>query len=224
LLHKVDSLNNVISLRNDIISDKDKQIATVKKTGEQKALEEKEKGKAEVLANILNSYKNRPFDELIKSSTKESVRRDMQLIGDEKEVQEIQVLKDLYVYFNVEESLAKKYDAAQNKTLSRQLEQVKQQSMLLNKLKEDVEFYEDYNNAFKVTIGEIVSLDSRKSADSDSEIQKMKFNEIVGILSDYMYNYYEYGNYPYLSDIVLEIINRKRFDADADIKDLLVKL
>lgn len=212
--------DSITLLKNQLV-EKDKQIATTKKQGDQKAREEKEKGKAEALASIVNSYKNRQFDDLIKSSTKLSVVRDMQLVGNNAEVKPI--LNDLSVYFNAEELLAKKFDAAAIKNAQTQLNQIKQKSALLDKLKDNIEYYQDFNNELKETIGKLVDLDERKTA-NDAGTQKQKFNDIISELSNYMYNYYDYGNYPYLSDIILEIIKRKKIDANTDITDLLRKL
>ena len=204
------------------LSEKDKQISTEKQKYEQKLREEKEKGKNEALANLLNIYKNKKFDDLIKTSTKLSVQRDMQLVGDNAEMRP--VLSDLEKYFDAEELLTRKFDAAQIKNAQIQLNQINQKSELLDKLKENVEYYKDFNDELKKTIEKLVNLDKRKVADGDAEIQKLKFQEILSELSNYMYNYYDYGNYPYLSDIVLEIIKRKQPNADADISDLLKKL
>ena len=214
--------NDSIALLKTQLSERDKQIATAQTIGEQKALEAKEKGKAEAVASIVNSYKNRAFDDLIKSSTKLSLQRDMQLIGNNTEVK--QILNDLSLYFNAEELLAKKFDAAAVKDIQTQLNQIEQNSTLLDKLKDKIEYYQDFNNALKETINKLINLDKQKEASGDSEIQKLKFQEILSELSNYMYNYYDYSNYPYLSDIVLEIIKRKQPDADADIKDLLSRL
>jgi len=204
------------------LSEKDKQISAEKQECEQKLREEKEKSKNEALANLLNTYKNKKFDDLIKTSTKLSVQRDMQLVGDNTEVKPI--LSDLEKYFNAEELLTKKFDAAEIKNAQIQLSQIEQQSALLDKLKENVEYYKDFNDELKKTIEKLIDLDKRKVADGDTEIQKLKFQEILSELSNYIYNYYDYGNYPYLSDIVLEIIKRKQPNADADIKDLLSRL
>ena len=204
------------------LAEKDKQISIVKQRGEQKAQQTGEQSRQEVLAGITNLYKNKSFDDLIKFSTKESVLLDMQLVGNNAEIKPI--LNDLLVYFNAKELLAKKFDIAVIKNTQSQLAQVKRQSVLLDKLKENIDSYQDFNNELKRTINNLTNLDTRKSADGDAEIQKLKFNEIISELANYMYNYYDYGNYPYLSDILLEIVKRKHSNADVDISDLLKKL
>lgn len=213
--------NDSIIILRDRISKKDEQILAEKRHGEAKAREEKEIGKKETLSVVVRMYqKPFDFDTLIISSTKETVGRDMQLISNENEKQPKQVLNDLLVYFNAKESLSKKFDATQNKILLGQLKEIKTQSTLLNKLKEDLEDYKNFNNALKETIGELVSLDSLKTADNP----ELKHNDIIKKLTKYMYNYYDYVRYPYLSDIMLEIIKRKQPNGDADITDLLIKL
>jgi len=212
--HSIDSLRITINI-------KDEEIFKAKHNGEQKAQEEKENGKKEILSSIVRMYQ-KPFDELIKSITKESVARDMQLVGNNPELKP--VLNDLQIYFNALELLSEKFDSVQNKNAQMQLRQIKRQSKLLNALKDYVGSYQNYNTALKETIIKLDSLDNRKSANSDFIIQKLKFNEIVTILTDYIYNYYDYAKYPYLSDIMLEIIKRKQLNADDDVTNLLIKL
>lgn len=222
LLKTVDSLNALIVKQNQIIADKDIQITNEKTNTKITADKAKNDGKAEVLASIVNLYKNRPFDDLLKSSTQESVTRDMQLVGNNPEV--TPVLNDLQIYFNALKLISEKFDAIQIENAHKQLSQIKRQSKLFDALKEDVEFYKDFNDALKETISTLIDLDKHYSADGDSESQKLKFNKIVTILTDYIYNYYGYNKYPYLSEIVVEIIKRKQPNADADITDLLKKI
>lgn len=219
LLLKVDSSNNAIAKLNKTISDKDEEIAITEARGEEKAREEKEKGKAEAMAKIVHLYKNKPFDDLVESSSKEVVARDKELVGDKLDVKPI--LNDLQAYFEVRELLSNKFDISEINAAKTKLNQIGRESSLHDALKEDVEYYQYYNTALKETINNLVDLDNRKSTGGDSGIQKLKFNEIVTELAGYMYNYYNYGNYPYLSDIVLEVIKRKKYNADADITDLL---
>ena len=215
--------NDSIALLQTQLLNKDKQIATIEQQGVQKAQQEKERGKRETLTNHVNTYK-KPFNDLIKSSSKESVQRDMQLVGNDAEVKHI--LNDLQIYFNVKELLTMKFDAVQIKNAQTQIEQIKQESALLDKLKETVGNYQIFNDGLKEMIGKLVALDNRESvAGMGNEIQKQKFNKIMSEISTYIFNYdFNFIDYPYLSDIVLEIIKRKQPNADADVTDLLKKL
>lgn len=213
--------DSITSLKNQLIQ-LNQQISSEKQKCILQSIEENEKGKNEALASIVNSYKSKTFDELILTSTKLIIQRDMIFVGNNASVKS--VLSDLGKYFNAEEVLAKKFDTEKIKYSQAQLIQIKQQSTKLNELKENIDFYKDYNDALKKTIENLIDLDKRKVALGEVENQKKKFNEIVGELSNYMYNYYNYNNYPYLFDIVLQIIKRKKPNADADITDLLNKL
>jgi len=220
LQKQVNQLTASIAEIIQLIQEKEERIAEEK----QKAASEKETGKNEVLTILINRYKDKSFDDLINASTKLSVQRDMQLIGNNEEV--YLILSDLEKYFNAEELLARKWDAAQISAVQTQLEQINQQSALLDQLKYNIKYHKDYHEALKKTIEKLVAFDGPlgTKADDDATIQELKFKDILFELADYMYNYYEYGNYPYLSNIVLEIIRRKWIDADADIMDLLKKL
>ena len=222
LLKKVDSLNAVISKQNQLIVDKDKQIINEKANAKTSVDSAKNNGKAEAFSSIINFYKNHSFDDLIQSSTLESIGRDLQLVGNNPEVNLI--LNDLQIYFSALELISQKYDAVNIKSAQTQLNLIKQQSKLLDVLKVNVEYYEVFNTDLKKTIENIVDLDKIKTAAGSPEIQKLKFNEVLSILTDYMYNYYDYAKYPYLSEIMLEIIKRKQPNADSSIIDLLQRL
>lgn len=219
---QIDSLNSVISKQNQTIIELDNQITYEKKNTKTTYDKAKSEGKAEAFGNIVDFYKNNSFDELIKSSSQESIARDIKLVGDNTEVK--MVLNDLQIYFNALKLLSEKIDAVKIKSTQTQLSQIKQKSKLLDDLKVNFEYYEDFNIELKKTIEKLVELDKSKSAAGSPEIQKLKFNEIITILTDYMYNYYDYTNYPYLTDIILEIIKRKQPNADSPVVDLYIKL
>ena len=212
-----------ITLLKAQLLDKDEQITTIRQQVIQRAQQEKEQGKQEALIKLLNTYK-KPFDDLIKSSSKESIQRDMLLVGDDAEVK--QILNELQIYFDAKELIAKKFDDVQIKNAQTQVKQIRQKSTLLDKLEETVGKYQIFNNGLKEVIDELVTLDNRESvAGMDEEIQKQKFNKIMSEISAYIFNYdFNLMDYPYLSDIILEIIKRKQPNADANITDLLNKL
>lgn len=224
---KIDSLLrqkvDTISSLKAVLIEKEKQVTAEKQIGEQKAKEENEKGKNEILAAIVNTYKNKSFDELLNSSTQQSAQRDLQLFQDQKEVK--QVLSDMNKYFNAKGLLNIKLDIAQIENVQTQLGQIKWESLLLVKLKELLINYRTYNDGLKETIAKIMALDSTKIASGNKEIQKMKLAEIQAGFSSYIFNYdFNFLDYPYLANIFLEIIKRKQPNPDADISDLLHKL
>ena len=219
LRQKVDS----IVLLKASISEKDKKITAEMQKSEQKERERFDAGKNEILATIANSYKSKSFDELLKSSTKESVQRDLQLFQNQTEIK--QILSDIEKFFIAKELLAAKLDIVQIKNVQNQLGQVKQKSTVLDKLKEIIGNYQTFNDGLKETTGKIIALDIKEEARNNKEIQKKKFDKILAELSPYIFNYdFNFSDYPYLSDIFLEIIKRKQPNPDADISDLLNKL
>ena len=107
-----------------------------------------------------------------------------------------------------------------------QLNQTNKQSVSLDKLKYSVDKYQLFNNGLKETISKLVELDDNESVEGMHEdIQKQKFNKIMSHISKYIFDYdFNFIDYPYLSDIVIEIIKRKQPYVDTPITDLLQKL
>lgn len=206
------------------ISERDKQIIIEKQTAELKAKEENEKGKNEILINIINGYKSHSFDVLLKSSTKQSVEQDLQLCQGIPEVRLI--LSDMQKIFIAKEILDFKPEESQIKSQQIELGQIKRESVILGKLKEILSNYQTFNGGLKEIIGKIVALDNVETVfKQPKEIQKKKYDKILAEISSYIFNYdFNFSDYPYLTDIILEIIKRKLPNADADISDLLKKL
>ena len=220
LWQKTDS---IVLLKNEI-SEKEKQGKTEKLKSEKQERDEYERGKNEILITILSSYKNRTFDELLKSSTKESAHINLSLAENTPDVKLI--LSDIEKYFIAKEMLDLKLDAVQTKSHQIQLVQIKRESSLLNKLKEIISNYQTFNNGLKETIEKIIALDNSEAVSGmGKEIQRKKFDKILAEVSSYIFNYdFNFSDYPYLSEILLELIKRKQPNADADISDLLNKL
>lgn len=215
-------LRDSIALLSFQISDKNAQITDIKQKGDLKAIQEKEKGKLEALASILNTYKGTKFDDLIESSSKESVQRDKQLVGN-TEVK--MILDDLERYFNVEELFSRKFEFSLIQSAQNQANQISQQSQLVSELKDKIENLKIFHDGLKEVIEKINNLDKIESVQGMGEqIQKQKFNKIFSELTSYVFSYdFNFTDYPYLSDIFLEIIKRKQPNADSDISDLLDK-
>jgi hypothetical protein len=144
--------DSIVLLKADI-SEKDKQIITERQKSEQKAREEYENGKNEILTTIINSYKNKSFDDLLKSATKESVQRDFQLLQNQTEVK--QTLYDLEKYFSAKELLDFKFDPVRITNAQNQLSLIKPESALVNELKKKIGNYQTFNIGFKETLENI---------------------------------------------------------------------
>jgi hypothetical protein len=202
---------------------KDEQITAAKREDDQKASAKFQEGKNDALLSVVNAYK-KPFDYLILCSTKESVQHDLSLVGNNNaEIR--QTLSDLEKYFSAKELLSKKQDDYRIKDAINQLKATTQNSKMIVQLQSNLESYKNYSDGLKETIGKIIEIDKKEIAEGNDFVQQQKLNKILSEISQFVFNYdFNFTDYPYLSDIVLEIMKRKQPNADADITDLLNKL
>ncbi len=221
LLKNVDSLNaNIIELKKNV-SQKDDEISNIKLLGLDKEKQEKEAGKQEVLSRIVQTY-NKPLDNLIKSLTINVVNRDSSVIGSNTEAQP--TLLSLQKYYIAEQTLYEKYDEQKVKLALAQLSSIEQTNSVKN-LTDKIDTYKLRNDGLKATIDKILKIDLVTHDEFDDKSQKEKLNDILSELAWYFRNYgFNFTDYPYLSGIVLEIINQKQKNASKDISGLKQKL
>lgn len=206
---KCDSLIIKVKELENLISAKDQQIA-----------QEKEKGKSEILNQIIQTY-NKPLDELIINTNIKSVERDMSIVGDKTVVQ--QKLLSLQKYYNSEQVLNEKYSEQRVENALTQLKSIEQTELVL-KLIDKLSKYKLCNDGLKTTIDKILEID-KKFVANDEYTQKTKLNDGLAEIAWYFRNYrFNFIDYPYLSEIVLEIIKLKQKDANTDIAILKEKL
>lgn len=173
-------------------------------------------GRKSVLGRIEQAYSS-DFDVLVQSTSLKTVQRDLPFVEDATIKKKMQ---DLQSYFDAKQVLSEKYDeqkvlAAQSKIKSLS------QTNAVKALGESLENYKFSFDALRETINKIKERDQKFIANDDYS-EKLKMKEILAELSDYFYNYsFDFAEYPYLSGIVMEIINRKQKDANADISDLM---
>jgi hypothetical protein len=212
--------DSIVLLKNKIIQIENEIKSTIEK-GKKDAAAEKENGKNEILNKLLNTYKNKSFDELIKSSSITSILRDKQLIGNNTDVKQIMI--DLEKYFNAEILLSNKFNGIQVNDAIAQASLIKQQSKLVTILKDNLDNFKTFNEGLNAAIQNIIAIDKKEFVKGMSEqVIKSKHNKILSELSKFIFDYnFNFVDYPYLSDIVLEIIKRKQPNPDADISDLL---
>lgn len=222
LTEKNNSLNLINEKNSKLITDKDTQIKEV-------AIREKESGKKEIITSIINTYQNRKFDDLVTCSTKSSIQKDKLLIENNSEVSE--VLLDLETYFVAKEIINKKIDLNQLNLLKTKLNQIKRESVLIKDLNEKLDNYNTISIKLKEAINNIIIYDDKSSKKFmigegiDKTTKQDKLNKIFSILLPFVFDFdLKYNDYPYLFDIVLDVIKRKQSNADEDISDLLKKI
>jgi hypothetical protein len=217
---KVDSLSAEVKELEIIISQKEDKIDQEKQLCEQRSMKEKEKGKQEALNLIIQTY-HKTFDELVISSTLKSVERDSSIVGDNIEVG--QKLLSLQKYFFAEQILSEKYDEQKVITAQTQISGLDQTELVKN-LNGKLLKYKLCNDGLKTTIDSILLID-KQFIGNDDYTREMKLQKILSRLAWYFRNYrFNFTDYPYLSEIVLEIIKLKQKDADTNISFLLNKL
>ena len=179
-----------------------------------------EEGRQNVYSQIAQTY-NRPFDELIRFSTKQSVERDLLLIGNNETVKKR--LQDLQKYFAAKQLLSERFNEQRINDALNQLADI-EQSELVKNLSDKLRMYELTNDGLKRTVNRILDIDSRFIANDDNT-QDLKLRDILAELSWYFRNFrFNFTDYPFLSGIVLEIMTLKQRDANADVSHLLDKL
>lgn len=213
-----------LALLKSQLSEKEKELLTEKQSTIQKVNEAREDGRKEIVTRVLIYYTDKSFDELIKSTTQKSIIKDRLIIRGNKEIEPL--LYDLEKYLNIKELLEEKFDAPRIENAQKELNQIERQSLLLDKLLNGLENYQIFNDGLKETLNKIISLDGQELVSGmPEEIQKMKLNKIMVEISYYIFNYdFSFLDYPYLSDVVMEIIKRKVPNPDKNISDLLQQL
>lgn len=218
---KCDTLIIKVKELENLISAKDQQITQEKELGQQKSIQEKEKGKSEILNLIIETYNKPPLNELIINTTLKSVERDMSIVGDKTVVQ--QKLLSLQKYFNSEQVLSEKFSEQKVESTITQLKSL-EQTELVFKLIDKLSKYKLCNDGLKTTIDKILEID-KKFVANDEYTQKTKLNDVLAEIAWYFRNYrFNFIDYPYLSEIVLEIIKLKQKDANTDIANLKEKM
>lgn len=218
--HMRDSIASLKSL----ISKKEKQVISEKQKVVAIAKEEREKGKNELLTRVVNTYRDKSFDDLLTASTKEFVQQDLILVGQTADIEPL--LSDIILYFNGKEILENRFDNVKIENSQNQLNEIQRESALVDELHENLSNYQMITDGFKETVKRILSLDRGETVSGmPVDIQNQKLSKILSEISLYIFNYdINLSDFPYLSDLLIEIIKRKHPDPDADISDFLEKL
>jgi hypothetical protein len=215
---KQEGENRVIAIKQE----SEQKVIAIKQEGEKKEQQKYIAGQQSVFHQIAIKYQSMSFNDLVNISSKASVERDLPLVGDNDAAK--QKLQNLQKYFVAQSMLEYKYDAQNMQNALNHLNSITEKSELLDKLKTRIEDYKLCSDALKITIGKILKLDNNFNA-NDDYAQKTKLQDILVELAWYFRNYqFNFTDYPYLADIVLEIMTKKQRDANADMSVLFSKL
>jgi hypothetical protein len=212
----------LINLLTDSIKKKDSLIINIKNESTRREQKKFDEGLQKVYDKIRQTYQNNTFDYLIKHSTKQSIELDSQLVITNDEA--VKKWKALQIYFSAQQVIREKYDEQKLNNAQKQLNSITLTAESLDELKKKLPKYKLYSDSLKTTIASIINYDKNNVANDDN-IQKAKQQQILLKLSYYFFNYrFNFTDYPYLADIVLEIMKLKQKDANSDISHLSSKL
>lgn len=203
------------------LKNKDREITTLQNEKSLKYKEGIEKGKSNFIENYITDIRDKELDELLVIYNLSSVRKDIQLLTDKPEI--IEKLKDVEKYYKGFELLSQQYNETKVNSSLEDLSTIKSSS-LINQLNTDLKYYKENNDKLKSIIRHFVDNNPRVENFND-EIQQKKRGDILRKLASYLYNYdINTQNYPYLYDIIGEVIMIKEKDLDADLSSILKKM
>lgn len=215
-----DSLNRQVAVLNVTITNLRNEITILKTSCQREAENRYKAGRREIQMRISDRY-DAEFDSLVNECTLAGVQHDMLLVTDASTKKKMQ---DLLTYFRAEQVLSEKYDAQKVQFALNNLTKIMPATQAVKILKEKLGYYKNCTSALKSMMGEIIEIDKNFSAPNEPGRDK-KRKRIMPVITSFIYNQeFEFDDYPYLGNIVLEIINRKQRDVDKSIYDLLKKL
>ncbi len=217
----IKNLETKLQQLEETIKEKDGNIKSIKVECDNMQREKYQEGQQVVYNQIQQIYQLDSFDALISSSTQKSINRDLELVGNNQVAKK--KLEDLKIYFTALQVLDEKYNEQKVRNAQGQISNITQ-SALVENLKDKLEKYKLCNDALQSTIATIIELDHEFIANND-DTQKIKLRDILFELAGYFRNYrFNFLDYPYLSEIVLEIMKVKQLDANSDLSPFLNKL
>lgn len=228
LKQEVETALNKVAERDSKIEQLETENTKIKKEKREQYTERFNKGRTEILDQIRNKYQGKSFDELIAKSNFEGVIFDIQLLSNNK-TQPLQIMNDLKTYFEAQKQLVKKYNSQEIDKVLNSLKNIE----LTGKVKElilTLESYKSISDELTKAIEGIIDLDNRKSVyGQPKEILLKKYEEITGEFFSLLYleiskNNLSLSDFPYIIEVVDEMLAVKRNGLDTDMSDFLEKV
>jgi hypothetical protein len=221
LVKKVELLTREKNEINKQITEQKKIIEDEQNKRNLYGKEERERGKEEIYKRIAEKYE-KPFDTLVNLLTFNIVKLDTSILAGHDYNKQICI--DVLNYFEAERVLSEKFDEQGVKKALEMLSNIKQDSIAIKELADKIYSYNKKNEALKVLIEDIKKIDSRLTA-NDEDTEDLKKAEIFRRIYLYFYkNKYNLTDYPYITKVILKIINMKERDANQSISKLLDEL
>jgi len=172
----------------------------------------------QTIRNQLIDFYNKPFEELVGITSLKTIQRDLKILENEA-IQE--KLKSLQIYHESKQALSEKYNETRVKEIVAQLNSLEKNEA--NKML--IELLENYKYRFQFlqeALDKIIKVDIEEGEQEDNRLLRpTKLGLIMSPILTY-FNAYEskFQEYPYLNDIIIEIIQKKEDNVDADLNYL----
>ena len=225
---ELEKLNEDLAQRNSEVTENKKLIRDLEvKNAESKAeyernlVAKKEEGIQSIKNQLLIFY-DKPFDQLVEVTSKGSIQRDIALLGVDSKVHE--KLMNLQIYHESKLLLTEKFNLARVQMVLEQLTAMEQTEAV----KKSIELLSNYKLRFEglqETLTNLIQLDSESFGADNEGLSKRKFDKILNQLTTYFYDYeIKLNEYPYLAEVITEIIQKKQVEIDADLSYLKERL
>lgn len=215
--NKIQSLEELISKQKD-------SIKTIRANIPDTIITERFRAKEEVLSSIIDTYKNKNFDDILKKKTLASVVQDSEILGTNSSISEVVTYARLY--FEAQGCLSAPYSEDNVTKALNKLNSISVDSEYVSNLKTLLENYSYYYEDFKKMIDNLVRIDKAESVDGmPEEIIKRKTYKVLSIISDYIFSYdFNLNDYPYITEQLLEVLKTKIKTPDASLQAIANKL
>lgn len=216
---KVDSLDLVIDQLNKSSQSDKSKIQQLKK--ENAAKSDSIGQIVQMMGNRLSRPYRLPLDSLIGSHDWLNLQRDKELVTDAHSSVKIDAL---VAYHKARLTFRDRYSEARVNDALLLLKNLEQTPRILE-LQKNLTNYKLLSEKLRTKVSEIIQIDAKMAAAGDPEYQVDKLGKVLVPLGWFIRNYkFSFQEYPYLGSLIMEIINRKEVDADADIRDILSKI
>jgi hypothetical protein len=217
LLEKVEKLTKEVAETKKTVQDREVKLEEIRAEYESKMVVKKEEGIQSIKNQLLLFYE-KPFDELLEVTSKGSIQRDIALLGIDSKAQE--KLKSLQIYHESKLLLTEKYNSAKVQKVLEELNAIEQTEAV----KKSIDLLSNYELRFEglqETLVNIIQLNSKRIGFDNPEFTTIKYGEMINELTTYFYDYeMKLNEYPYLAEVITEIIQKKQIEIDADLSYL----
>lgn len=185
---------------------------------------ERHRGKEEALSSIINTYKSKNLDDILKEKTMAIVVQDSEILGTNSSVSD--AVTSAKLYFEAQGCLSAPYSEDSVSKALDKLNSVSVDSEYVSNLKTLLENYSYYYEDFKKMIEDLVKIDNENSVEGmDKKNVDLKTNDILSVISKYIFSYdFNLNDYPYITEQLLEVLKTKIKTPDASLQAIANKL